>query len=83
MTTTQTQDATHEIIDVSHAIGAGTETYPGLPAPRLEVLIDYEASSARYGVTPAHTWMRRSIATAAVQISRRCRSSVSRTCLWC
>jgi|GEM_PF-3783731 len=26
----------YEIIDVSHAIGAGTETYPGLPAPRVE-----------------------------------------------
>jgi len=37
-----------EIIDVSHTIGAGTETYPGLPAPRVEILIDYEASRARY-----------------------------------
>lgn len=39
----------YQILDVSHAIGAGTETYPGLPAPRVEVLIDYEASRARYG----------------------------------
>ena len=38
----------YEIIDVSHAIGAGTETYPGLPAPRVEIMIDYEASRARY-----------------------------------
>jgi kynurenine formamidase len=38
----------YEIIDVSHAIGAGTETYPGLPAPRVEYLIDHEASRARY-----------------------------------
>jgi kynurenine formamidase len=36
------------IIDVSHSIGAGTETYPGLPAPRIEALIDYEASRGRY-----------------------------------
>jgi arylformamidase len=46
--TTQTQDGAYEILDVSHAIGAGTETYPGLPTPRLETLVDYEASSARY-----------------------------------
>jgi kynurenine formamidase len=46
--TKRTQDTTFEIIDVSHAIGAGTETYPGLPAPRLETLIDHEASRSRY-----------------------------------
>jgi arylformamidase len=46
--TTHTQNGAHEIIDVSHKVGAGTETYPGLPAPRVEILIDYEASSARY-----------------------------------
>jgi hypothetical protein len=37
-----------EIIDVSHALGAGTETYPGLPAPRIEISIDHETSRARY-----------------------------------
>src|SRR5262245_54370601 len=45
---TRAHGGTFEIIDVSHAIGAGTETYPGLPAPRLEILIDHEASRARY-----------------------------------
>jgi kynurenine formamidase len=40
--------AAYEIIDVSHAIGAGTETYPGLPAPRIEIMIDHEASRSRY-----------------------------------
>lgn len=43
-----THGSGYEIIDVSHAIGAGMETYPGLPAPRVEILIDYEASRARY-----------------------------------
>lgn len=45
---TKTHGSHYQIIDVSHAIGAGTETYPGLPAPRVEILIDYEASRARY-----------------------------------
>jgi arylformamidase len=44
----RTRDDQFSIIDVSHSIGAGTETYPGLPPPRLEVLLDYEASRGRY-----------------------------------
>lgn len=35
-------------IDVSHPIEAGMKTYPGIPAPESEVLLDYEASRARY-----------------------------------
>jgi arylformamidase len=37
-----------DIIELSHVICAGMETYPGLPAPRLEVLTDYEASRPNY-----------------------------------
>ncbi len=36
------------LIEVSHRIEEGMETYPGLPAPRAEVLLDYEASRAHY-----------------------------------
>jgi arylformamidase len=35
-------------IEVSHPVEAGMETYPGLPAPRAEVLLDYDASRPRY-----------------------------------
>jgi len=35
-------------IEVSHPIVAGMKTYPGLPEPRVEVLMDYEQSRARY-----------------------------------
>jgi arylformamidase len=35
-------------IDVSHPIEAGMKTYPGLPVPEAEVILDYEASRARY-----------------------------------
>lgn len=35
-------------IEVSHVIEAGMKTYPGLPEPRAEVLMDYEASRSRY-----------------------------------
>src|SRR5262245_59361998 len=35
-------------IDVSHPIEAGMKTYPGLPEPKVEVFLDYEASRARY-----------------------------------
>ena len=35
-------------IEVSHVIEAGMKTYPGLPEPRAEVFMDYEASRARY-----------------------------------
>lgn len=36
-------------IDVSHTIEPGMKTYPGLPEPEAEVLLDYEASAERYG----------------------------------
>ncbi|MEP6694445.1 MAG: cyclase family protein [Chloroflexota bacterium] len=36
-------------IEVSHRIVAGMKTYPGLPEPRVEVIIDYESSRERYG----------------------------------
>lgn len=35
-------------IEVSHPIVAGMKTYPGLPEPRDEVLMDYDASHERY-----------------------------------
>lgn len=35
-------------IEVSHQIEAGMKTHPGLPEPRMEVLLDYEASRERY-----------------------------------
>jgi arylformamidase len=31
-------------IEISHPIEAGMETYPGLPAPRAEILLDYDAT---------------------------------------
>jgi arylformamidase len=37
-----------KIIEVSHTIVAGMQTYPGLPAPRVDVVMDYEASRDRY-----------------------------------
>ena len=36
-------------IEVSHRIVAGMKTYPGLPEPKVEVIIDYVSSRARYG----------------------------------
>lgn len=36
-------------LEVSHKIEAGMRTYPGLPEPREEVLLDYDTSHARYG----------------------------------
>src|SRR5207237_2693712 len=36
------------LIDVSHAIVPGMKTYPGLPEPKVEVLLDYDASRERY-----------------------------------
>ena len=36
-------------IEVSHAVREGMKTYPGLPEPRAEVLLDYEASREKYG----------------------------------
>ena len=35
-------------IEVSHPIEAGMKTYPGLPEPRVEVLMDFEQSRSRY-----------------------------------
>jgi kynurenine formamidase len=37
-----------EFIELSHPIVPGMKTYPGLPEPRVEVLVDYEASRERY-----------------------------------
>ena len=33
-----------KLIDLSHPIEAGMETYRGLPAPEVEVLVDYDAA---------------------------------------
>jgi arylformamidase len=35
-------------IELSHAIEPGMKTYPGLPEPRAEVLVNYESSRAKY-----------------------------------
>ena len=35
-------------VELSHQIVAGMKTYPGLPEPKVEVLLDYEASHERY-----------------------------------
>jgi arylformamidase len=35
-------------IEVSHKIIPGMKTYPGLPEPRAEILVDYEASRQLY-----------------------------------
>jgi len=35
-------------VELSHQIVAGMKTYPGLPEPTVEVLLDYEASHERY-----------------------------------
>jgi kynurenine formamidase len=35
-------------IEVSHPIVPGMKTYPGLPEPRSEILMDYDMSRARY-----------------------------------
>lgn len=36
------------LIDLSHPIGDGTITYPGLPAPRVTDYLSHESSKARY-----------------------------------
>lgn len=36
-------------IEVSHRITAGMKTYPGLPEPTVDVIIDYASSLERYG----------------------------------
>jgi arylformamidase len=35
-------------IELSHQIVPGMKTYPGLPEPKVEVLLDYDASHERY-----------------------------------
>jgi kynurenine formamidase len=35
-------------IELSHEIVPGMKTYPGLPEPKVDVLVDYEASRERY-----------------------------------
>jgi kynurenine formamidase len=35
-------------IDVSHVIEAGMVTYPGLPVPEVEVIVDHDTSRERY-----------------------------------
>jgi len=35
-------------VELSHQIVPGMKTYPGLPEPKVEVLLDYEASHERY-----------------------------------
>jgi kynurenine formamidase len=36
-------------IEVSHRIEAGMKTYPGLPEPKVDLVIDYVTSRERYG----------------------------------
>ena len=33
-------------VEVSHTIEAGMKTYPGLPVPESEILVDYDTSRA-------------------------------------
>lgn len=35
-------------VELSHQIVPGMKTYPGLPEPKVEVLLDYDASHERY-----------------------------------
>jgi kynurenine formamidase len=37
------------LIEVSHRVIPGMTTYPGLPVPEADLLVDYEASRERYG----------------------------------
>lgn len=36
-------------IEVSHRVVPGMKTYPGLPAPEVDVIVDYASSRERYG----------------------------------
>jgi kynurenine formamidase len=36
------------LIEIGHVIERGMKTYPGLPEPRVEVVVDYDASRAAY-----------------------------------
>lgn len=38
-----------ELVDLSHPIEDGMAAYPGLPAARIEPLLDHDASRERYG----------------------------------
>src|SRR5437870_8155279 len=35
-------------VEVSHPIVPGMKTYPGLPEPKVDVIIDYDGSRERY-----------------------------------
>src|SRR5262245_23795766 len=35
-------------VEISHVIEPGMTTYPGLPAPQVEVIVDHDSSRARY-----------------------------------
>ena len=80
-------------VEVSHVIEPGMVTYPGLPVPQAEVIIDHDTSRERYQnkseflIASLHlcgntgTYVdSRSIDIAARSISPGCRSNVSRTC---
>jgi arylformamidase len=36
-------------VELSHVVEAGMRTYPGLPEPERQVLVDHEGSRAKYG----------------------------------
>lgn len=36
------------LVELSHEIVPGMKTYPGLPEPKVDVVVDYEASRERY-----------------------------------
>jgi arylformamidase len=38
-----------QFIEVSHVIEEGMKTYPGLPEPEVEVLMDHDSSGPKYG----------------------------------
>ena len=35
-------------VEVSHVVEPGMKTYPGLPVPEAEILLDYDASREKY-----------------------------------
>jgi kynurenine formamidase len=44
-----TRQSTQELVDLSHAITADMNTYPGLPTPKIETHLSREAAEAVYG----------------------------------
>lgn len=38
-----------QFVEVSHVIEEGMKTYPGLPEPAVEVLMDHDSSAPKYG----------------------------------